>query len=107
MGVRMEGIKTRRLVAALWLVSILLAALHSWVGRHAMNPDGVTYMDISDAYRAGHWKAALNSYRSPLYSWLLLPALAVTQASPDTEFAAVHAVNFLIFLAALFCFHYL
>jgi 4-amino-4-deoxy-L-arabinose transferase-like glycosyltransferase len=107
MGVRMEGIKTRRLVAALWLVSILLAALHSWVGRHAMNPDGVTYMDISDAYRAGHWKAALNSYRSPLYSWILAPALAFTQASPDAEFGAVHAVNFLIFLVTLCCFHFL
>ena len=102
-----ERKKTMRLVTALWLASILLGAAHGWVGRHSMNPDGVTYMDISDAYRGGHWKAALNSYRSPLYSWMLAPALALTQASPGAEFAAVHAVNCLIFLAALGCFHFL
>ena len=72
-----------------------------------MNPDGITYMDISDAYRAGHWIAAINSYRSPAYSWILAPALALTDVKPDAEFAAVHAVNFLIFLVALSCFHFL
>src|ERR1039457_3423327 len=92
--------KTKRLFTALCLASILIAALHCWVGRHSMNPDAVTYMDIADAYRGGHWKAALNPHRSPVYSWLLAPALALTQASPDAEFPAVHAVNFLIFLAA-------
>ena len=97
----------KRLAAVLWLACILLAALHCWVGRYSMNPDGVTYMDISDAYRGGHWKAALNPHRSPVYSWLLAPALALTQASPDAEFPAVHAVNFLIFLATLSCFHFL
>ena len=99
--------KTRRLLTALWVASILLAALLCWFGRHSMNPDGVTYMDIADAYRLGHWKAALNSYRSPLYSWILVPALALTQDSPDAEFSSVHAVNFLVFLVALFCFHFL
>src|ERR1035441_6838255 len=99
--------RTKRLVTALWIASILIAALHCWVGRHSMNPDGVTYIDISDAYRGGHWKAALNRHRSPFYSWLLAPALAVTQDSPDAEFAAVHAVNFLIFVATLFCFSFL
>ena len=103
----LERNKTKRLVTALWIASILMAVLHCWVGRHAMNPDGVTYMDIADAYRVGHWKAALNSYRSPLYSWMLVPAMALTQASPEAEFAAVHTVNFLVFLVALFCFHFL
>lgn len=103
----LERKKTRRCVTALWSVSILVAAIHSWIGRHSMNPDGVTYMDISDAYRGGHWIAALNSYRSPAYSWILAPALALTDVTPDAEFAAVHAVNFLIFLVVLSCFHFL
>jgi 4-amino-4-deoxy-L-arabinose transferase-like glycosyltransferase len=72
-----------------------------------MNPDGVTYMDISDAYRRGHWAAAMNSYRSPVYSWILAPAMALTQATPDAEFGAVHAVNFIIFVVTLLCFHFL
>jgi 4-amino-4-deoxy-L-arabinose transferase-like glycosyltransferase len=103
----LERSRLRRLTVALFLLSILFAGLHCWLGRHSMNPDGVTYMDISDAYRKGQWKDALNSYRSPLYSWMLTPALAITQDRPDSEFAAVHAVNFLIFLATLFCFHFL
>jgi hypothetical protein len=42
-----------------------------------------------------------------LYSWILIPALTITHTSPDTEFAAVHVVNFLIFLVALLSFHFL
>lgn len=62
----LERKKTKRLLTALWLASILIAALHCWVDRHSINPDGVTYMDISDAYRAGHWTAALNIIGLPL-----------------------------------------
>jgi hypothetical protein len=103
----LERKKTKRLLAAVWMASILIAALHCWAGRYSMNPDGVAYLDASDAFRRGDWKTALNRFRSPFYPWMLTPALALTQSSPESEFPAVHAVNSLIFLVALFCFHFL
>ena len=33
--------------------------------------DCISYMDISTFYRNGDWRMALNSYWSPMYSWLL------------------------------------
>ena len=32
--------------------------------------DCISYMDIATFYRNGDWPMALNSYWSPLYSWL-------------------------------------
>ena len=34
-----------------------------------MISDGVSYLDIGDAYFRGDWKAAVNAYWSPVYSW--------------------------------------
>jgi hypothetical protein len=84
--------------------ALLLCGLHAWTARHTMNPDGVSYLDLADAYRRGEWSAALNAYWSPLYSWLLAGALALVHPSAYWEFALVHAVNLLIFLAALVAF---
>ncbi|MFA6560296.1 MAG: hypothetical protein WCV00_00125 [Verrucomicrobiia bacterium] len=97
-----------------WLCSfragyVLIGALgliHTWAGRHYMNPDGVSYLDIGDAYFRGDWALAINSYWSPLYSWLMGAALAIFQPSAFWEFAFVHLVNFAIFLGALACFEF-
>src|SRR5690242_3748378 len=65
--------------AASWLVVITLGALHASAGRHEIQPDGVSYLDVADKYLAGEWHAAINAYWSPLYSWLLGLALAVVR----------------------------
>jgi hypothetical protein len=96
----------KRLICFFWFIAIILAALYGWSGRQAMNPDGMSYLDIADAYRRGDWKAAVNGYWSPLYSWLLAIALYLLKPSPYWEFSVVHLVNFLIFLFALACFQF-
>lgn len=45
--------------------------------RHAINADGISYISIARRYLAGDWYAAVNSYWSPMYSWLLVPFLAL------------------------------
>jgi hypothetical protein len=89
------------------VLAVLLCGLHAWVARHVMNPDGLSYLDLADAYARGDYAAAVNSYWSPLYSWILGAALAVLRPSPYWECAAVHAVNFGIFLVALAGFEFL
>ena len=66
-----------------------------------MNPDGVSYLDIGDAWARGDWNAALNGYWSPLYPWLLGFGLKILRPSAAWEFPVVHAINFGIYLVSL------
>jgi hypothetical protein len=87
-------------------VAIAIAGLQAMGHRNAMNPDGISYLDIARAYLAGDIGTALNAYWGPLYSWLLAAGLYLTDPSPLDEFAVVHAVNFAIFLIALGAFDF-
>ncbi len=93
--------RARRLQAIFWLVAIVLGLLHAWHGRYVMASDGISYLDMGDAYWRGDFQMAINGYWSPLYSWLLGLALLVIKPSSYWEFPVAHLVNFLIYLAAL------
>ncbi len=97
----------RWLQAFLWSVAIGLGLFHAWVNRYVMGSDGISYLDMGDAYLRGDWQMAINGYWSPLYSWLLGLALLVLKPSPYWEFPVVHLVNFIIYLGALLCFAFL
>jgi len=98
--------RQNRLRAIFWLLAIVLGALHTWATRHFMNPDGVSYLDMADAYLRGDWSMAVNAYWSPLYSWLIAMAMLFLKPSPYWEFSVVHLVNFAIYLFALGCFDF-
>jgi len=97
-----------RLVAIFWLLAIVLGAIQALDSSHAMamDPDGIVYLDIGDAYFRGDWNTAINGLWPPLYSWILGLALLVLKPSPRWEFFVVHLVNFVIYLFALGCFHF-
>ena len=63
------------LVLCCWLAAAALGAIHTWAARHNMNADGMSYLDLADAWREGRWAEAINAYWSPLYSWLLAVSL--------------------------------
>ena len=86
------------------MIAMCLGALQAWAGRQWMNPDGVSYLDIGDAYLRGDWKNAINGYWSPLYSIWLGAAQHILKPSIPREFPVVHLVNFFIFLLALAAF---
>lgn len=93
------------LARACLLVVVFLGALYAWDGRNAhMVGDGISYLDMADAIAHGHWAAGANATWSPLYPLILAGALAF-RPSGYWEPTAVHFVNFLIYLAALACFH--
>ena len=92
---------------ALWLVALLLGALQAWAGRFPIGEDGVSYLDVADAYLRGDWRNAFNAYWSPLYSWALAPGLAITRSTPFLESTGVHLTNFLLYVAALASFEFL
>jgi hypothetical protein len=98
---RTERQLTLRVAAIACIVSCLLVALDLWDNRDLFDPEGVSYLDIADAYRRGDWRAALVSSWSPFYSWLLALMMLLFDPSPKWEFTAVHALNFFIYLVTL------
>ncbi|HEX8852642.1 MAG TPA: hypothetical protein VF754_04100, partial [Pyrinomonadaceae bacterium] len=85
-------------------LAVALGALHAWDARHAVNPDGISYLDMGEAYLRADWGMAINGLWSPLYACLLGLALLVARPSAYWEIPIVHLVNFLVYLWALCCF---
>ena len=89
-----------------WAVALILGAAQAWSSRFMMNPDGIPYIDIGEAYWRGDWRNALSTVWSPLYSWILGLFFKLLRPSPYWEYPLVHLVNFLIFVAALGAFEF-
>jgi 4-amino-4-deoxy-L-arabinose transferase-like glycosyltransferase len=90
-----------------WIGASVIGALHAWSARHSMNADGISYLDMADAYMHADWNTAINAYWSPLYAWLLGAAMHVLRPSSYWEYPVVHLVNFAIYLISLGCFAFL
>jgi hypothetical protein len=88
----------------LMVASVALGLLHPWVGRYAMNPDGISYLDVGDSFFRRDSVNAMNAWWSPLYPWTIGLVLGVAKPSPKWEFPLVHLVNLGVFVIALFAF---
>jgi hypothetical protein len=91
---------------AFWIFATASGLLQAWQYRFFIEPDGVNYLDVASAYLRHDWPVAINSYWSPLYSWLLAVVFYLFHPSPYWESTALHALNFVIFLVALLCGEY-
>jgi hypothetical protein len=91
---------------SLLILCVALGIIQIWISRYAMVSDGVSYIDIGDAYFRGDWPAAVNGYWSPMYSWWLGLALYIVKPSLRWEFVTVHFVNLIIYVLTLFCFRF-
>lgn len=96
-----------RLERILVLVTVFLGFVHSWMGRYAMNPDGISYLDVGESFFRRDWTSAVNAYWSPLYAWMLGIVVGIVDPSPRWEFPVVHIVNFAVFVVALLAFRFL
>ena len=103
-----KAFRSQWLRVVFWLIALILGGLHAWaaIKSHSMNPDGVAYLDIGDAYLRGDWSMAINSYWSPLYSWILGAVMHALHPSIRWEFPAVHIINFFVYVFALICFEF-
>ena len=97
---------TLKVAAVACLISFCFAVIHLWDHRDLFDPEGISYLDIADAYRRGDWRAALTGLWSPLYSWLLALVMFLFNPSAQWEFTAVHALNVIIYLVALASFSF-
>ena len=84
------------------MLAFTLGALHTWaaVANYSMNADGISYLDIGDAYWRGDWQNAINPVWSPMYSWILGMVMRLFKPAMRWEFPLVQVVNFVIYLIA-------
>lgn len=94
-----QSSRWRTLELACWIAAIALAAGQLWIRRFDIHSDGLSYIEIAEAWATGDWRDAVNPVWSPLYSWLLAPVPLV--ATPASEAPLVKLVNLAVFIAAL------
>jgi len=99
--------KPRFRTAITWAIVVVCGAVQAIASRFYVNPDGVSYLNMSDAYMRGDWGAAVNTYWSPLYGWLIGTIHRIYPWPMYWESSIVHAINFAIYLASYFCFRFM
>ena len=85
-------------------LAVLLAAIQSWGQRHAVNPDGLSYLDLADAFLAGDFGTAISISWGPVYPALLAIGVGLAHPAAESLLPLAHAVNFAVFLVALAAF---
>ena len=96
----------RKVVAACATAVLLVGILEAWLSRYAMGSDGISYLDLGDAFWRGDWHSALNGYWSPLYPVLLGAGSVVLKPDAYWQFPVVHFVNLIIFACTVLSFQY-
>ena len=81
LGASDEGSRLRNLDLGLLVVTMLLGFLHAWASGHSMNPDGMSYLDVGDAFYNHDWVHAVNAWWSPLYPWIVGSVLGIFKPS--------------------------
>ena len=71
-----------------------------------MNPDGISYLDLSDELRSGDWNAAANAHWSPGYPLILATLIPSWMRWSPWEPIVVHIINGWLFLLALAAFEF-
>ena len=100
--------RSARVRLACWLVALAFGLFHAWMYLHDIQDvDGISYLDLGDAYLRGDWATAINGYWSPLYAWLLGLAMLLLRPAPAWEVPTTQLVNLAIYVGALGCFDFL
>jgi 4-amino-4-deoxy-L-arabinose transferase-like glycosyltransferase len=98
--------KYKRLKIFFWCAALVFGAVDAWLSRNSMNPDGVSYLDMGNAFFHHNWHMAINAYWSPLYPWIEGFFLWALKPSAYWEFPFVHVVNLLLYIGALASFEF-
>lgn len=86
---------------------IVLGLNQAWSHRLLVDHDGVAYLDVAGYYAHGAWAAAVNTYYSPLYSWLIAVLEFLLRFPLSWESTFLHLVNFAGYLGAYATFEFL
>jgi hypothetical protein len=85
---------------------MFFGGLQAWTARATMSCDTISYLDMGDYVRHGHFSQVINGLWNPLYACLLGLTMALFRPSPYREYPLVHALLFFIFLFAFASFDF-
>jgi hypothetical protein len=89
----------------LQLIVLLMGARCAFTGRNVpVGADGLAYLDLARSYVRHDWHMTVNGYWGPLYAWLLAFGMRIFHPGIRMEFPMVRAINFALFIAALYTF---
>ena len=88
----------------IWVASLMLTIVLVWAGRYFVNPDGISYLDLSDSFKSGDWSSIANAHWSPTYPLLLATLIPSSIRWTAWEPVVVHVINGWLFLLALAAF---
>jgi hypothetical protein len=97
---------SRGIQIAFRFAALALGFCQCWAYRFYIEPDGVNYLDVAQAYGKRDWANAINAYWSPLYSWLMTLMHWMFHPSAYWESTFLHLLNFILFLLALASFEF-
>jgi hypothetical protein len=87
---------------AMWCVAFAVGVAHIWINRRNMcDIDGISYVEIGEAFLRGDWSQVINAHWSPLYGLLLAAGLRLSQVSAEHEIYVLQIVNVVLYAGAL------
>lgn len=101
-----KKISLKRLRVLFLIYIALIGLIYSYVARHSITSDGISYIDMADRFLKTDYKALINGIWSPLYPFFLSVGFYFFKPNNYDEFLVVHVVNFAIYLMALFSFDF-
>lgn len=100
----LAGDLPQRYRAIFWIIASAVGMLRAVDTRFSVPGDGLRYIEMGDAYFRHDWKMAINSYWSPLYSWLIALPRYILKIPLRFESESIHLVNYGIYICVLFSF---
>ncbi len=101
------GTLDRTVERASFLLLLVLGALQGISHFSFLDPDGLSYLDISDAWLRHDWTHCINAYWSPLFPALIASLRTVLPQTSYFEFGIVHLAGYVSFVTSLICFRLL
>lgn len=89
------------------VLCLVLGTIQTIAHYSSLDPDGLSYLDMSDAWLRHDWTNCINAYWSPLFPALLAALRVILPRSSYFEFAIVHLAGYVSFVAALSCYRLL
>lgn len=96
----------RALRALCIAVALIAGFVQAWVNRFYVSYDGVSYLDMADAYLSRSWHVAINGFWNPLYSWIVGLAFLSLRPNAYWEYPVVHLVNLFAYAATVAAFEF-
>jgi hypothetical protein len=97
---------TKTVRSLFWISGLFAGLMQAIAARGVLYPDGISYLNVAEAYVRDGWRSSINSYWSPLYSWLIAIPNLLHLSNLSNELFILHQLNFLIFILTMASFEF-